>query len=278
MRSRTGWLRKPTVLRCGPAVLAISSLTLAVATPAGAGSPGIRPPGPPRAAVAVPVEGGGTISWSPPKSDGGSPITGYTVTVPGATCSTAGATTCTVSGLTDGHGYLARVRAVNAIGTGNASRPAHFVAGQSPDCSNLTPGADLRYCRFGNEDLDGVDLAGADLSGARYGHATFVGTDLDGAIFNTPTGKPVVEAADFSGAELEGAQFGGVYIESSDFSGADLTNADLSGADLVVDDFYGATTTGADLGAQWNQDECPDGTLSSNDGDTCVNDLGPPGP
>lgn len=228
--------------------------------------------------MAAPIEGGATISWAAPKSDGGSPITGYTVTVRGVTCSTTGATSCSVGGLPDGHGYLARVRAVNAVGTGNASRPAHFVAGQSPDCSNFAPGADLRYCRLGNDDLDGLDLAGADLSGARYGGATFVGTDLDGAIFDATTGKPVVEAADLAGAELVGAEFGGVYIESSDFTDADLTDADLGGADLVVDNFYGATTIGADLGAQWNQDECPDGTLSVNDGDTCVNDLGPPGP
>lgn len=187
------------MVRGGMAVLAIASLTLVFASPAGAKTVKLKAPGPPKAVVAVPIEGGGTISWTAPKSDGGSPVTGYTVAVPGATCSTTGATTCSVSGLTDGHAYEARVKAVNAIGTGRASRPGHFVAGQSPDCSNLTPGADLRYCRFSNDDLDGVDLAGADLSGARYGHATFVGADLDDAIFDEGTDKSVVEGADFWG-------------------------------------------------------------------------------
>ncbi len=253
-------------------------VTLGFASPAGAKSVKLTPPGPPKDVVAVPIEGGGTISWSPPKSDGGSPITGYTVTVPGASCSTAGATTCSVSGLTDGHGYDARVEGINAIGTGKASRPGHFVAGQGPDCSDLTPGADLRYCRFGNEDLDGADLAGADLSGARYGHATFEGADLDGAIFDDTVGKAVVEGADFSGAIMEGAEFADVYVESSDFGEADLTDADFDGAVLEVDSFYDATVTGADMNAFYSEVECPDGTLSDDDGHTCLHDLGLPKP
>ncbi len=196
----------------------------------------------------------------------------------GGSCSTTGATSCSVGGLTDGHEYLARVRAINAIGTGNASRPAHFVAGQSPDCSNFGPGADLRYCRFRSADLDGDDLAGADLTGARYGSATFVGTDLDGAIFDQGTGKPVVQAANFSGAQLVGAQFAGIYVGSTDFSGADLADATFAGATLLEDDFSDAILTGADLDARWTADVCPDGTLSDNDGNTCANNLGPPNP
>ena len=274
-----GRLAGDRALRLGVAVLAVSSVTLVMATPVGATGTQPKPPGQPKNVVAVPIEGGGTISWTAPTSDGGSPITGYTVKAPKGTCSTDGATTCSITGLTDGHGYLARVQAVNAVGTGRVSAPAHFVAGQSPDCSNLAPGADLRYCRFGNQDLDGLDLAGADLSGARYGHATFAGTDLDGAVFNGTTGKPVVEAADLSGAQLKGASFGGAYVESSDFSDTDLTDADFDGSVLVVDSFDGATMAGADLdGAFWSEVECPDGTLSNDDGNTCVNDLGPSGP
>jgi uncharacterized protein YjbI with pentapeptide repeats len=200
------------------------------------------------------------------------------VTVRKLTCSTTGATSCSINGLPDGHEYLARVRAINAIGTGKASRPAHFVAGQSPDCSNFTPGADLRYCRFGSDDLNGDDLAGADLSGARYGTATFVGTDLDGAIFDQATDRSVVEAADFSGAQLVGAQFAGMYIESTDFSGTDLTDATFDGTTLVDDDFADAVMTGADLNAVWSADTCPDGTLSDADGNTCANNLDPSTP
>lgn len=275
-QAHTGWFGGFRAIRCGLVLLAASSLTLVVASPASAKSTKLKPPGPPKNVVAVPAEGGATVSWTAPTSDGGSPITGYTVAVAGGSCSTDGGTSCLISGLTDGRGYLTRVRAVNAVGTGRASRPGHFVAGQSPDCSNLTPGANLRYCRFANEDLDGYDLAGADFSGARFGHATFDGANLDDTIFDDTTGKAKVTGADFSGAQMVGAAFADVYIESSDFSEANLTDADFNGALLIVDGFYDATMTGGDLNAFWSEDECPDGTLSNDDGNTCVNDLGPP--
>jgi uncharacterized protein YjbI with pentapeptide repeats len=49
--------------------------------------------------------------------------------------------------------------------------------------------------------------------------------------------------------------------------GADLSNANLSGTNL-----NGATMSGANLtSVTWWATTCPDGTLSNNDGNTCVN-------
>ena len=66
------------------------------------------------------------VSWTAPTSDGGSAITGYTVTSSpdGATCSTAGELSCTVPGLTNGTPYTFTVTATNVAGVSPSSAPS----------------------------------------------------------------------------------------------------------------------------------------------------------
>jgi N,N-dimethylformamidase beta subunit-like protein/uncharacterized protein DUF4082/fibronectin type III domain protein len=110
-------------------------------TPTGAGAPGA-----PTGAAAQGDTTSALVSWTAPTSDGGSSITGYTVTpFVGATAQTAtqvGASTTStrITGLTNGTSYTFKIAATNAAGTGAASgasnavtpRPSIFELGTPP--------------------------------------------------------------------------------------------------------------------------------------------------
>ena len=82
-------------------------------------------PAKPAPPTAVGENGAAKVSWSAP-ADGGSPITGYVVTSSPThrTCTTSGATSCTVTGLKNGTSYTFVVVASNAKGTSPASTPS----------------------------------------------------------------------------------------------------------------------------------------------------------
>ncbi len=97
-------------------------------------------PGAPTGVTATAGNGQAVVSWAAPASNGGSPITGYTVTSSpgGHTVTTTGATTATVTGLTNGIPYTFTVTATNAVGT---SPTTGTPTALTPSTTSVLPGA-----------------------------------------------------------------------------------------------------------------------------------------
>ncbi len=85
-------------------------------------------PGAPTGVSATAGNASATVTFSAPASNGGSPITSYTVTSsPGGLTSSGLSTSQTVTGLTNGTSYTFTVTATNAVGTGPASSASNAV-------------------------------------------------------------------------------------------------------------------------------------------------------
>jgi hypothetical protein len=91
-------------------------------------------PGAPTISAATAGDSQVTVSFSAPASDGGSPITSYTVTSSpgGITATGTNANPIIVTGLTNGTAYTFTVAATNAIGTGPSSAPSVSVVPTIP--------------------------------------------------------------------------------------------------------------------------------------------------
>ncbi len=91
--------------------------------------PPVVAPGAPLIGGVTPGDGSVTVTWNPPASDGGSPITGYQVRVVDAAGATSGplrpaaadASSLVVTGLANGQSYRFDVAADNVAGTSSAS-------------------------------------------------------------------------------------------------------------------------------------------------------------
>ncbi len=109
-------------------VRAVNKVGVGAPSPASAPVTPLGRPTAPRSVTGQAGNGEVVVSWLAPANLGGAPISDYTVTASpgGATCSTAGALTCTVTGLTNAVPYSFTVVATNPAGkspTSEASAP-----------------------------------------------------------------------------------------------------------------------------------------------------------
>src|SRR5579863_7346624 len=108
-------------------VAAVNSVGTGAASPQSNAVVPYTVPGAPVIGTATAGDSAATVTWTAPSSNGGSSVTGYTVTpyIAGVAQATFffsnTATTETVTGLTPGTSYTFKVAAVNAAGTGPAS-------------------------------------------------------------------------------------------------------------------------------------------------------------
>ncbi|GFO70066.1 hypothetical protein GMLC_36450 [Geomonas limicola] len=100
-------------------------------------------PGAPTIGSATAGDAQASVSFAAPGSNGGSPITGYTVTAsPGGATATGASSPITVTGLTNGTSYSFTVSASNTAGTGSASAPSNSVTPKAVQSITFTnPGA-----------------------------------------------------------------------------------------------------------------------------------------
>jgi FtsP/CotA-like multicopper oxidase with cupredoxin domain/fibronectin type 3 domain-containing protein len=91
------------------------------------------PPGAPRIGTVTAANGQATVMFTAPASNGGSPVTVYTVTsTPGGITATGKSSPIVITGLVNGTAYTFTLTATNAAGTGPASSPSASVTPAGP--------------------------------------------------------------------------------------------------------------------------------------------------
>ena len=147
---------------------------------------GLAVPGTPTGVSATPGNGQASVSFTAPASDGGSPITSYTVTSsPGGLTATCPGSPCVVTGLSNGTSYTFTVHATNANGDSPESTSSAAVTPATP------PGAPTGASATAGDGQASVSFT-APASNGGSAVTSYTVTSSPGGLTATCPGSPCV--------------------------------------------------------------------------------------
>ena len=119
-----------------------------------------------------------------------------------------------------------------------------------------------------------TDTAGNTASGRFLVVVSAPNADCDLTHYPVTKGSRNLKGANLSGCYLPNASLAGANATGANFSGVYLSGADLRSVNFSQANLRGSVLTNASVsGVRWLQTTCPDGTLSNNNGGTCVGHL-----